>query len=1061
MKKIYLLVFACLSSIYLWAQPANDDVCNATMLTIGADCSATIPYTNIGATTQNEEPVGDCYGDFSVEQSVWFTFVPTSSAVSITTDFAGSGMQDNQLAVFELAGTDCAVLSNLIQIACNEDIQPNPVNTDFNAGLAPFLVVPGTTYYVQVDGYNVVDDYNEGSFCILVTEENPPSNDECNNAVPFGGFGPTNCKIASELPALEFNLTTIGATATSSLDTLSCDDEGLNATVYYSFPFGQDPTAEIEFQLLAGSNINVAVLEAGCDTSPGVAGFNCVTGLDASDPNNNAALFSGLEAGANYNLVIWTNEGEATDFDFCMIKRPEGFYECYDGECYTLAEDYANCPFDCPCESSIDLYSFITGSISDVPTGVCAEIINGTTDLDNPGIYIPFLVNTLDFDLYGSQVSTSLGGLFTNFQAPNFFGPFNPPFPLPNNEANNFIIYVYLTQAEIDAGGTVTISFTSDYGACSASIDFNLADLQAPNASECGNCNLIIIPDYSSLQCPGFNIDIDFEGAEGDLWLSQNNTIIFDSSTEAGMGNNDIALPYFGTYPAFDFNITIYDSGQPNCAFPFTLYFNDYICDENGQIQTVCRLDPALDGSIPAYCDENGNLIVPLDLGRVTGNIVSIPDVITGSGTDADPYGVTIDLNNCAPIEITVSDDSDIDQFSGIPIFNILSPASIEGGNENVGLNSDDWGIDISTIGFCGSNTSEVTGDIVLVDDQSGFPTGFCDPNPGTPIAEQCTGLAGNIALIDRGGCTFVNKASNAQQCGAIAVIICNNDVANPNDVIPMGGSETPVIFIPTIMLSYNDCVQIKSELSGGVTACIGAPETISGCERTFTVDVCNDYPSDFCGEEPDVLGCTDANACNYNPDANVDDGTCLTIGDACDDGDCSTDNDMIDAGTCACAGTPIQCPPGETFNPNTCLCEGAEPCEENISGSVTSPDPLCDLSGINIIITAPDGTMITVTTDSDGNFTVPNGPYPCGNYTAEFEDVTLLPTCYTDTGSTEPLTFDVDGNPNTDDFPGFNANPTIPTLSQWGLIVLALLLMTFGALTLGFKSRQIIMFQK
>lgn len=124
--------------------------------------------------------------------------------------------------------------------------------------------------------------------------------------------------------------------------------------------------------------------------------------------------------------------------------------------------------------------------------------------------------------------------------------------------------------------------------------------------------------------------------------------------------------------------------------------------------------------------------------------------------------------------------------------------------------------------------------------------------------------------------------------------------------------------------------------------------------------------------------------------------------------------------------------------------------CEEDISGGVISSDPLCDLSGINIIITAADGTTTTVSTDADGNFIVPNGPYPCGTYIAEFEDPSLLPSCYTDTGSTDPITFDVDGDTTTDDGPYFIAGPTIPTLSQWGLITLAILLMTFGALSLS-----------
>jgi hypothetical protein len=53
------------------------------------------------------------------------------------------------------------------------------------------------------------------------------------------------------------------------------------------------------------------------------------------------------------------------------------------------------------------------------------------------------------------------------------------------------------------------------------------------------------------------------------------------------------------------------------------------------------------------------------------------------------------------------------------------------------------------------------------------------------------------------------------------------------------------------------------------------------------------------------VNGCTNAQACNYNPSANVDNGTCLIQGAACDDGNANTTNDVINA-NCQCAGTAI-----------------------------------------------------------------------------------------------------------------------------------------------------------
>jgi len=71
-------------------------------------------------------------------------------------------------------------------------------------------------------------------------------------------------------------------------------------------------------------------------------------------------------------------------------------------------------------------------------------------------------------------------------------------------------------------------------------------------------------------------------------------------------------------------------------------------------------------------------------------------------------------------------------------------------------------------------------------------------------------------------------------------------------------------------------------------------------------------------------------------------------------------------------------------------------------------------------------GTSTTITSNADGTFTVPGGPFPCGTYMAAFEEVSTLPTCYTETGSTEPIDFELDGNPNTMDGPDFIAGPAI-----------------------------------
>ncbi|MBX3064429.1 MAG: S8 family serine peptidase [Anaerolineae bacterium] len=74
--------------------------------------------------------------------------------------------------------------------------------------------------------------------------------------------------------------------------------------------------------------------------------------------------------------------------------------------------------------------------------------------------------------------------------------------------------------------------------------------------------------------------------------------------------------------------------------------------------------------------------------------------------------------------------------------------------------------------------------------------------------------VAGKIAVIDRGTCTFANKVYNAQLAGATGALVCNNAAGAP---IVMGGDPLfPNITIPSVMLSQADCNRIKPQIASG-----------------------------------------------------------------------------------------------------------------------------------------------------------------------------------------------------------------------------------------------------
>jgi subtilisin family serine protease len=104
--------------------------------------------------------------------------------------------------------------------------------------------------------------------------------------------------------------------------------------------------------------------------------------------------------------------------------------------------------------------------------------------------------------------------------------------------------------------------------------------------------------------------------------------------------------------------------------------------------------------------------------------------------------------------------------------------------------------------------------------------------NPVTPPASTIStdgclpltngaGISGNIALIKRGTCDFAVKAKNAQDAGAIAVIVWND--GNPNGA---GDRQNPIVMgmqpfntIPTVMISFTDGNAISAVATTAATS--------------------------------------------------------------------------------------------------------------------------------------------------------------------------------------------------------------------------------------------------
>ncbi len=124
------------------------------------------------------------------------------------------------------------------------------------------------------------------------------------------------------------------------------------------------------------------------------------------------------------------------------------------------------------------------------------------------------------------------------------------------------------------------------------------------------------------------------------------------------------------------------------------------------------------------------------------------------------------------------------------------------------------------------NNPASAAGDYYIVRAEFGSqdntelsgPAAFATDANGTELCEDATNdLTGKVAFIDRGTCNFSLKALNAQNAGAIAVIVCNN-AANASEapIIMSSGDFGDQVTIPSFMTGYASCQKIRAAIIAG-----------------------------------------------------------------------------------------------------------------------------------------------------------------------------------------------------------------------------------------------------
>jgi len=145
--------------------------------------------------------------------------------------------------------------------------------------------------------------------------------------------------------------------------------------------------------------------------------------------------------------------------------------------------------------------------------------------------------------------------------------------------------------------------------------------------------------------------------------------------------------------------------------------------------------------------------------------------------------------------------------LTGTPRLRVNSPAAIAG---NYQVGTADFGPALSAAG--------VTGNVA-------------QSSPVDGCSAFGSSLTGKIALVDRGNCTFVTKTKNAQNAGAIGVIIVDN--VSSSTPPGMTGSDS-TITIPTVSITQASGNSIKAQLANNVNATLFAdPSAIAGVDSS------------------------------------------------------------------------------------------------------------------------------------------------------------------------------------------------------------------------------------
>ncbi len=167
-------------------------------------------------------------------------------------------------------------------------------------------------------------------------------------------------------------------------------------------------------------------------------------------------------------------------------------------------------------------------------------------------------------------------------------------------------------------------------------------------------------------------------------------------------------------------------------------------------------------------------------------------------------------------------------QYFDFPFFQELSPATLQ----QVAPNPTVYTVDTDFATMTYSPSGDVTAAVTAVDPTIPSPG---DTTDGCEAADFAGFIPGTIALIQRGTCTFAEKAQNATAAGAVGVLIFNEGNTPDRSGVLEGTLGAPGVTVPVVGISYDLGVTFLGLIDSGLTVRM-TTDTISETRTTYNV---------------------------------------------------------------------------------------------------------------------------------------------------------------------------------------------------------------------------------